>query len=396
MKQILIRITTVPISLDKLLEGQLSFMKEHYDVLAVSSGQEHLDKVGEKEGVATYCIEMSRKITPLKDLKAVWEHYRLFRKHRPFIVHTHTPKAGIVGMLAAWLAGVPNRLHTVAGLPLLEARGMKRTLLNVVEKATYACATQVYPNSKGLKQIILDAGLCGENKLKVIGNGSSNGINTTYFDPTQFPEEQRSTVREELGIREEDFVFLFIGRLVSDKGINELVKAFERLNREYKNSKLVLVGPLEPDLDPLAEDTLHRIKENGDILSVGYQKDVRPYLLIADLLVFPSYREGFPNVVMQAGAMGVPAIVTDINGCNEIIIDEKNGMIIPVKDTDAIYQKMKMFIADPVLVKQQSAMARDLILSRYEQKRVWNALLEEYKSLEKTVQHVQASWEAGN
>lgn len=182
----LIRITTVPLSLEKLLEGQLSYMSIYYDVLAVSSDNERLKKMGEKEGVRTYCVQMSRKITPIKDLKSLWKLYKLFKKEKPLIVHTHTPKAGTVGMIAARIAKVPYRLHTVAGLPLLEVKGNRRLLLNTVEKITYRCCTSVLPNSFELKNIIIKEKLCSSDKLRVIANGSSNGINTEYFDPTLY------------------------------------------------------------------------------------------------------------------------------------------------------------------------------------------------------------------
>src|SRR5690606_38864836 len=159
----------------------LHFMSQYYEVLGVSSNGENneLAHVTEREGIPTQAIEMTRQITPLKDLKAVWQLYRLFKKEKPFIVHSHTPKAGTLSMLAAKLAGVPHRLHTIAGLPLMEATGLKRTVLNMVEKATYACATKIYPNSYGLVEIILEHQFTSKKKLKVIANGSSNGIDTS-------------------------------------------------------------------------------------------------------------------------------------------------------------------------------------------------------------------------
>ena len=152
----LFRVTTVPISLDKLLGGQLQFMSAHYDVTGISSDGDVLHKVAARENIKVEPIEMTRQITPIKDLKAVFQLYRYFKKHQPFIVHSHTPKAGTLGMLAAKLAGVPHRLHTVAGLPLMETTGKKRKLLNFVERFTYSQATKVYPNSFGLQKIILD------------------------------------------------------------------------------------------------------------------------------------------------------------------------------------------------------------------------------------------------
>lgn len=385
MRRNLIRITTVPISLDKLLSGQLAFMNRFYKVIGVSSDAAYLEKVGQKEQIEVFHVEMTRLITPLKDLKAVWQLYKYFKKQKPLIVHTHTPKAGTVGMIAAKLAGVPHRLHTIAGLPLLEATGSKRKLLNFVEKVTYSCATKIYPNSFGLNEIILQEKFCAPDKLKVLGNGSSNGIDTSFFDASHFVPTQNNTLKEELGILPDDFVFIFVGRLVADKGINELVEAYKHLNSLFPNTKLVLVGLLETELDPLLPKTLKEIDVNPTIISVGFQNDVRPYFAIADVLVFPSYREGFPNVVMQAGAMGLPSIVSNINGCNEIIMENCNGMIIPVKNTKAIFDAMKKILEDVIFYNHLKENARKRIVDNYEQKVVWNAILEEYKSLEDNV-----------
>lgn len=385
MKGKLIRITTVPVSLEKLLENQLNYMSQYYDVTAISSDKPNLERVGKIQGVAVYCVEMTRKITPLQDLKAVWQLYNYFRKEKPFIVHTHTPKAGTVGMIAAKLAGVPNRLHTIAGLPLLEAKGKKRMLLNGVEKVTYAAATNIYPNSLGLKEIIIQEKFCNPDKLKVIGNGSSNGINTNHFNPDHFSDVDKQVLKSNLGIAPEDFVFIFVGRLVGDKGINELIAAFQKLNETQFSAKLLLVGSQEADLDPLQPQTLTHINANPNIIAVGHQNDVRPYFAVSDALVFPSYREGFPNVVMQAGAMGLPSIVTDINGCNEIIEQKKNGIIIPVKDKKAIFNAMQKMLVDTILLSQMKQNARGMIVSRYEQELVWKAILAEYKKLESDV-----------
>ena len=386
----LIRITTVPLSLKVLLKGQLRFMASNgFDVKGVSSEGEELREVHENEGIAVEAITMSRKITPFQDLKSLWEMWNFLRKEKPQIVHTHTPKAGIIGMLAARLAGVPHRLHTVAGLPLMEATGVKRKILNFVEKLTYSSATRVYPNSKGLYDFILQNNFTQSNKLKIIANGSSNGIDTAFFSPDQVTEIERVTLREKLNIQPDDFVFVFVGRIVSDKGINELIKAFSELqaveNNEPTGIKLLLVGGLENDLDPLNSETLAEINQNKDIISVGFQQDVRSFFAIADALVFPSYREGFPNVVMQAGAMGLPSIVSDINGCNEIIIEGENGLIIPPKNVEKLKEKMLTLAKDKNLYTKLRENSRRMIENRYEQSVVWNALLEEYEGLLQSV-----------
>ena len=386
----LIRITTVPISFKVLLKGQLRFMASNgFDVKGVSSEGEELKEVHENEGIAVEAITMSRKITPFQDLKSLWEMWNFLRKEKPQIVHTHTPKAGIIGMLAARLAGVPHRLHTVAGLPLMEATGIKRKILNFVEKLTYSSATRVYPNSKGLYDFILQNNFTQSNKLKIIANGSSNGINTTFFSLAQVSEIERVTLREKLNIQPDDFVFVFVGRIVSDKGINELIKAFSELqtaeNNELTGIKLLLVGGLESDLDPLNPETLAEINQNKDIISAGFQQDVRPFFAISDALAFPSYREGFPNVVMQAGAMGLPSIVSDINGCNEIIVEGENGLIIPSKNVEKLKEKMLTLARDKNLYVKLKENSRRMIENRYEQSVVWNALLEEYEGLLQSV-----------
>ncbi|WP_338034472.1 glycosyltransferase family 4 protein [Lacinutrix algicola] len=378
----IIRVTTIPLSLEKLLGGQMSFMKEFYEVKAVSSDNNYLQKVAQQEGVEAYHINLTRKITPFKDLVAVWRMYRFLKKEKPFIIHSHTPKAGLVSMLAAKLARVPNRLHTVAGLPLLESTGAKRTLLDVVEKLTYKCATKVYPNSNALKNIIVNNKLAKNTKLKVIGHGSSNGINLDYFNSKHFSIKEIEKLKSKLEISENDFIYIFVGRIVKDKGINELVESFVEINKDNHHAKLLLVGPFETDLDPIKAHNFKEIKENNNIIEVGFVNDVRPYFLASNVLVFPSYREGFPNVVLQAGAMGLPSIVSNINGCNEIIEENKNGVIVPVKNVFELTNKMKEFLLSEAFYLKLKKQARSSVENRYDQTYIWEEILKEYKELE--------------
>ena len=376
----LIRITTIPLSLDKLIGKQLEYMQQYYNVTAVSADKKELERVAKKYGVKWHHVEMTRTISPLKDLKALIDLFLFLRKEKPQIVHTHTPKAGIVGMMAAYFAGVPKRFHTVAGLPLMEATGLKRKILNFVEKLTYRFATKVYPNSYGLKDIILKEKFCQEDKLKVIGNGSSNGIDTEYFNPNTVDLDQKLALKKELSINEEDFVFIFVGRLVKDKGIEELVHSFTKLQKTYPHSKLLLVGPFEQELNPLSEKILDTIQHCSNIISVGYKEDVRPYFAISDCLAFPSYREGFPNVVLQAGAMGLSSIVTNINGCNEIIADKHNGRIVSPKDEHSLYSAMLDTISNHALATQYGYIACEEIRTKYNQTDIWEAIRREYNA----------------
>lgn len=377
----LIRITTVPISLRDLLKGQLNFLSQNgFEVVGVSSPGLELEEVREREGVPVIAVEMSRTISPIRDLMALWKLYKVFRKERPFIVHTHTPKAGTVGMLAAKLAKVPVRLHTVAGLPLLEATGIKRKLLNIVERITYSCAIKVYPNSMGLQKIILDNKFTSAEKLKVIGNGSSNGIDINEFNPETVSQRSKNFLRSELGIKPDDLVFLFVGRVVTDKGLNELVEAFYEISSSYTNCRLLIVGNRENSLDPLAVKTDKLIQESSSIHMIGYKRNVVNYFAISDVFVFPSYREGFPNVVMQAAAMKLNAIVTNINGCNEMIQNGENGWVVPVKDANLLRDKMRWCVENREASRIMGEKSRKLMQEKFERKFVHGEILREYYS----------------
>ncbi len=388
----LIRTSTVAISLDYLLKGQLAFLQNSYEVLAVSGQDEHLEAVTQRERVKTQSLVMQRNISPLQDLKSLWQLYWLFRKEKPLIVHSITPKAGLLSMMAAYLARVPIRIHTFTGLVFPSKSGVMKQLLIVMDRVLCRCATAIYPEGNGVRQDLIHYKITNK-PLQVLANGNVNGIDIAYFDPELISSGEKQTLKANLGITPEDFVFVFVGRLVGDKGINELVAAFELFLEEYRkevrskkqDTKLLLVGHFETNLDPLKKESLQIIKRNENIISVGFHNDVRPYLALSDCLVFPSYREGLPNVVMQAGAMGLPSIVTNINGCNEIISEGENGIIIPVKNVDTLCEAMKKMIVDSDFRMHLQQNARPMIVSRYEQQLVWEAILAEYKRLEHDV-----------
>lgn len=386
-KKKLVRITTVPLSLDKILDGQLAFMNNHYEVIAVSSEKEYLTRCAKNEGVRFKHIEMTRKITPIKDFISLIKLISFLKKERPLIIHSHTPKAGILAMLASKITNIPIRLHTVAGLPLMEEKGNKKKMLELIEKLTYSFSTFVFTNSNGLYKYIIDNNYVSKSKLKVIGNGSSNGVDVNYFSPTSVSEKEKEKLKSSLGILENDFTFVFVGRIVADKGINELIKAFDTITFQNDAVKLLLVGEQESELDPLNERTLNLIRNNNKIIETGFQKDIRPFLAISNALVFPSYREGFPNVVMQAGAMELPVIATNINGCNEIIVNEKNGVLIELKNNGAIEKAMVRLIEDEAFYKNLKSNARSMIVSRFERKVICEKILYEYKEMEKVLNY---------
>ena len=368
MKKI-IRSATVPQSLKAFCRGVLKELSREYEVVAVSSPGEALDEVGASEGVRTIAVPMARHISLVSDLRSLWRMWRVMRRERPDMVHSMTPKAGLISMMAAWLAGVPRRVHTFTGLVWPTATGFKRRVLMATDWLTCACATHIIPEGEGVKSDLLNHHITSK-PIKVLGHGNVRGIDLERYNPDDYD------IKPHTG-----FTFVFVGRIVRDKGINELVKAFNRLHQEHSDTKLILVGPREDDLDPVLPNTLKRIEQGDGIEAVGRQSDVLPFYAQADALVFPSYREGFPNVVIEAGAMGLPSIVTDINGSREIIIDGQNGVIIPPRDEQALYQAMKHFVENPDEIKAMAANARPLIASRYEQGYVRQCLYDFYHEI---------------
>ena len=378
----LIRTATVAMSLDILLKGQLQFLNNHFEVIAVSGDDQHLENIAQREGVKTQSVAMQRAISLIPDVVSLWKLYWLFKKEKPLIVHSITPKAGLLSMIAAYFAGVPVRVHTFTGLIFPSHKGFKQHLLITTDKMLCLAATHIYPEGEGVKAD-LERYKITSKPLKVIANGNVNGIDVAFFNALNLSEQENNALREKLNIAPTDFVFIFVGRLVGDKGINELIAAFAQLTNY--NTKLLLVGSFETELDPLQKNTLVQIDTNANIISVGYQNDVRPYFAISNALAFPSYREGFPNVVLQAGAMGLPSVVTNINGSNEIIIDGQNGVIVPVKNNTELHDAMLKMRSDSDFYSQLQRNARAMIASRYEQQVVWEAILSEYKRLEQNV-----------
>jgi glycosyltransferase involved in cell wall biosynthesis len=373
-----VRTSTISVSLNILLKGQLKFLNSFFEVVGISSEGDLLDEVRQREGIRTIAINMERGISPVKDLISLYILYKTLRSEKPIIVHSITPKAGLLTMLAGKMAGVPIRIHTFTGLIFPTKKGLLQKILINMDRLLCSAATNIYPEGQGVKKDLINYNITSK-PLKIIANGNVNGIDMSYFSSENISDGQKELLKRELGISTSTFVFVFVGRLVGDKGINELIEAFSNL--KSKNSKLLLVGSFEPELDPLKIETLKEINTNSNIISVGYQQDVREYLAIANALVFPSYREGFPNVVMQAGAMGLPSIVSDINGCNEIIIEGENGIIIPSRDAEAVKLAMLKMMDDTDLYYKLKMNCRPMIESRYKQSVIWNELLHEYKIL---------------
>ncbi|MGQ2117399.1 glycosyltransferase family 4 protein [Ornithobacterium rhinotracheale] len=374
----LFRTATVPISLNILLRGQLKFLNQFYEVTAVSGKGKNLEAVQQREGVKTMQVEMQRQISPFKDLVSLIKMYQLLRKEKPTIIHSITPKAGLLSMLAGKMAGVPIRIHTFTGLIFPSKTGILQRILILMDKLLCTCATHIFPEGEGVKRDLQQYNITNK-PLEIIANGNVNGIDTDYFSKEQISQEMLSTLRAQYNIAHDDFVFCFVGRLVKDKGIKELIDAFTNL--KSPKTKLILIGREEPKLDPLSVETVQKMNENPNIIRTGFQADIRPFLALSHTFVFPSYREGFPNVVLQAQSMELPCIVTDISGSNEIIENNINGTIIPKQNTEELIKAMHNYQHNQVALSVLKHNTRKNIIAKYTQQYVWECLHEKYEQI---------------
>lgn len=370
----IIRSVTVPQSIGFFEEVIMKLKRDGYEVVVVTSPGEELKAFRERHPQQRAIeVPMERHISVAKDLKSLRQMIKVLRNEKPYMVHSMTPKAGLLTMIAGWLTGVPVRVHTFTGLVWPTATGLKRRILMIADWLICACSTHVIPEGQGVREDLKNYKVCRKS-MKVLGYGNVRGVDMDRFNPNRFTEVQRD---------DHVFRYVFVGRIVGDKGINELVEAFARLNKEYTTTQLTLVGKYEANLDPVQPETLKVIEENpcidacgpryGDALLVEYMK--------SHCFVMPSYREGFPNTVMEAGAMGLPSVVTDINGSREIIIHGENGLIVPSKDADALYEAMKRILLDKALREKLAANARPLIDSRFEKSFVQDCLIKFYEEI---------------
>lgn len=378
----LIRITTAPISLNVLLPGQMKYMRENgFDVLMVSSDGPELQAVLDREGCRHAIVPMTRKMSPFQDLICLWKLYRLFRKEKPDIVHSHTPKAGLLAMLAAKMAGVRFRIHTIAGLRYVTTTGFSRRILVFMEKLTGLAATHVWPNSHSMKNFIEANRLVPARKLEVIGYGSSNGVNLDRYNPAVLKPEILQAAKEKIHYDPSLFYFLSVGRIVHDKGMDELLGAFIRVYEQNPHTRLILVGAFEDEVDPVSAATRHLMQTHPGVIMAGWSNAVEYYMALAQVLVHPSHREGFPNVLMQAGAMGCPVICSAIDGNRDIVRHEETGWLFTVRHEDALYTQLTRCLQEPGQLKTMAGRLLHELQTRYEIRVVQAFLREKYMQL---------------
>lgn len=376
-----IKITSVPLSLKLLLTDQMKYMKSNgWDVLMVSADGREVNEVVKREGCRHEVIPFTRKVTPFQDLYCIWLLIRLFRKEKPDIVHTHTPKAGLLGILAARFAGVPVRIHTLAGLPYLMAEKSRRKILVAIEKLTYKHATEVWPNAHHLKDFIVSENLVDPSKVKVIGAGSSNGVDLTKFERNDLKENHLVAAMMRIVPGENDFIILSVGRLVKDKGIENLVEAFLK-SKVINHSKLVFLGAFEQELNPLREDIIRKINDHPRIVHVEWTDHVAHYMAISDVLVHASFREGLPNVLLEAGAIECPVICSDIPGNAEVITHLKTGLVYPGQDVGALQEAIEYAYVKREVMHGFAGKLSAEVQERYDRASIHPLILENYTRL---------------
>ena len=388
MKIKLIRCSTISLTLSSFVETSIKHLMSRYDLVLLSSPDQNLEKLGLKFNIKTIGVLMQRRMSPVQDLRSLLNLIKVFHKEKPYMVHSMTPKAGLLCMLAAWITRVPRRVHTFTGLVWPTATGLSRKILMATDWLTCACATHIIPEGKG---VMKDLQHISHKPMKVLGFGNVRGVDLNYWRKTNASSNKLREIK-----RDDVFTFIFVGRIVRDKGINELIAAFDKLSHEYK-VRLLLVGTFEDALDPVAVSTKKIIEVNSSIEYLGpqYGTDLLACYAASDCLVFPSYREGFPNTVLEAGAMELPSIVTDINGSREIIVcrneentspirDMKlcdNGIIIPPRNEDFLYKAMEEVFKNDNVRAMMASQAREMVASRFEQSFVQKCLLDFYEEI---------------
>lgn len=378
----LIRITTVPMALKNLLAGQMRYMKLNgFDVIMVSADGKEREEVMAQEGCPHQVIPMTRKITPYADIRSLWKLYRYFKKENPDIVHSHTPKAGMLAMLAARMAGIKIRIHTIAGLRFVTYSGMSRTLLVRAEKLTTKCATHVWPNSQSILDYVKEHKLADRQKLGLIGYGSSNGVNLGRFSLQALQSKKLEATKQRLQYDEKLTYLLTVGRVVRDKGVDELLQAFQSIYSERSDLRLILVGPFEDDLDPVSHEAKKTVTEHPAIIHINWSDDVEYFMPVASMLVHPSYREGFPNVLLQAGAMHCPIVCSRIEGNVDIVDDGQTGIIFDVKDAASLEHTLRLALNHPARLKTYADNLRRKIEQRFDQRFVQESLKTKYLQL---------------
>ena len=356
------------------LEGQLKYLRSRgYEAKALSSNGSYVKEFADKEETQVLLLDMEREISLLKDFQALVKCIRILRKEKPDIVNASTPKAGLVVTLAALICGVPIRVYNMRGLRLETTSGLKRRILLAAEKISAGAATHCLAVSNSLRDQVIDFNITDSRKISVLGKGSGDGFDVGRFQLDSQKEQKIKDLKSAYGFSPDDLVLGFAGRLTNDKGITELVNAFETLALKYENLKLLIVGNYE-STDPVAEETQSKIENNPDITFTGYQKDPVPFFHMMDVFVFLTKREGFGNVSIEAALCGIPVIVSAVTGAKDTIVNGMNGFLVDGENAEDIAEKLELLILAPELRARMGEFGQRWAADHFSNATIWNEL----------------------
>lgn len=373
------RTATVPFMLHNHLRLQITAtIAAGHDVTLVCSNGPEVAHLRAIPGVKIYLLEIARVISPVRDCIALFRLVQYFLREEFDVVHSTTPKGGLISMLASWLTRVPVRMHTFTGQPWIELHGIKRVVVRLGDFVTARLSTMNYTDSQSQLDFLINNGIADGCKLKILGSGSLAGVDLTRFDANRFAP-QKLLLRHSLQIASDTKVIVFVGRLTRDKGICELVESFVQLRTEGHLCFLLLVGPLENDRDSIPTVTLNQIKNRADIYWAGYSYEPEKYLAISDILCLPSYREGFGTVILEAAAMGIPAVGTDIIGIQDAIVNGYTGILVAVKNEESLARGIKKLLDTDGLCQTLGSNAFHRVVEEFDANKVNLTVIEEYE-----------------
>jgi len=376
-----LHIFTTPLSL-RFIRGLPAHLAHRgYQTVILTSPGPALDAFLAAENCPGFSVDLPRRITPVHDLGALARLVRIIRKVRPDIVHAHTPKGGLLGMIAAAAARVPHRIYHMRGLPLATAKGPTRVIFHVTERVSCRLASRVLSVGHSLRRTALELGLTHPDRIRVLLGGSGQGVDTEReFRPGIVEPEEMTTTRRALDLPEGSPVVLFMGRLVRDKGIVDLADAWLRVRSSFPSARLVLVGPYEPR-DPVPDEVRERLGEDPSVRHVPWTDTPAKYYAVADLVVLPTYREGFPNVPLEAAAMGLPVVATRIPGCTDAVADGVTGTLVPVANPAALGEAIRSYLGDVDRARRHGEAGRERVVREFRREAIWDAVADTYDEM---------------
>lgn len=369
-------VSTVPFFLVNQLSTHIRHLRHlGMQVTVITSPGDELDVFSDDPGIRVVSIDIPRRIRPWEDLRALARLHALFRRHRFSIVHSTTPKAGLLCAVAARLAGVPVRLHTFTGQVWVGMQGPMPRLLKRLDRLIVRLDTHCYADSPSQLTLMESAGVAIPGRISAYGKGSLAGVDIARFSPERFSQQDRDETRREIGLNRRALVFAFIGRITREKGVGELLDAFARLRRRHSDLALLMLGPVD---DRSGASLRERFASVPGVSWLGYTRNPEKYLAMTDVLCLPSYREGFGTVVIEAAAMQVPTVGSDIPGLVDAVENGVTGILVPPRDANALAEAMETLIRDPGLLRSMKSAAGERCLLEFDSRIVNRLVATEY------------------